>query len=249
MEQKNIESTLKSQHTIKVLQFYNQENEKSRKIIEMSNEILQESYFVLNGNMLLTETMRDKFSQLYKLHDQRGVKFTETDEIFEISEHHNADWLFDMMVVGNDADVRGSATKRHRENGDDMDGALPTKKRVVRSIFDGPNMNTTHVLNTNVDANVGNENMNATFAIKPTANKPITKSRALKENNPNVHKGFAVPKPTSKSGTVGTTKVKSALLPSQREKENKRTPLKAIRRSPRSNSEDPSNRRKLHIFQ
>lgn len=270
MEQKNSESMLKSTHTMKVLQFYSQENEKSRKIIEMSNEILQESYFVLNGNMLLTEEMRDKFGQLYKIHDQRGVKFTESDEIFEISENHNqADFLFDadhLMIKADDLTSGGSGTSRssgafkrsHAGDGDEFD-VCPTKKRVVRSIFDGQNLDMTHVLaaahHTN-DLNAADDenNMNATFAIKPTivnssngsnkvaATKVLAPSaRVLKENNPNVHKGFAVPK----VGTKPMTKVKSTLINGglQRgEKENKRTPSKSIRRSPRSVSVDPSNR-------
>lgn len=253
---------------MKVLQFYSQENEKSRKIIEMSNEILQDSYFVLNGNILLTEAMRDKFGQLYKIHDQRGVKFTESDEIFEISENHDqADFLFDadhFMVKADDSTSGGSrrssgAFKRLREinggvgSGDEYD-VCPTKKRVVRSIFNGQNLDTTHVLashHPSADAD-NDSNMNATFAIKPTAtnngsNKvaavkmvapPI---RALKENNPNIHKGFIMPKVVTKP----MAKVKSTLIhggQQRGEKENKRTPSKSVRRSPRSISVDPFSR-------
>lgn len=270
MEQKNSESMLKSTHTMKVLQFYNQENEKSRKIIEMSNEILQESYFVLNGNMLLTEAMRDKFGQLYKIHDQRGVKFTESDEIFEISENHSqADFLFDadhLMVKAEDiSSSSGSGGNRSssafkRQRGVDEYDVCPTKKRVVRSIFDGQNLDTTHVLASHhpSDLNavdIDDNHMNATFAIKPTtienngssnkiaAVKVLAPSiRALKENNPNIHKAFAVPKVVTKP----MAKVKSTFVhgaQQQRgEKENKRTPSKSIRRSPRSISVDTFNR-------
>lgn len=232
---------LKSDHTVKVLQFYNQENEKSRKIIEMSNEILQESYFLLNGNMLITEEMRTKFSELYKIHDQRGVKFTESNEIFEISDHHNqADYLFDADHLMAEDEIIGNTNKRQRD--DDLNG-LPTKKRVIRSIFD--NADVTQVLTTN---STDDDNMNATFAIKPAVNKVANKmhattSRALKENNPNVHKGFVVPKVVSKPTTKPLTKVKSTLV--QRDIENKRTPLKSIRRSPRSMAIDPLNRSKF----
>lgn len=264
MEQKNLESMLKSTHTMKVLQFYNQENEKSRKIIEMSNELLQESYFVLNGNMLMTEAMRDQFGQLYKVHDQRGVKFTESDEIFEISENHSqADFLFDadhLMVKAEDSTGGGrSSSAFKRQRGADECDVCPTKKRVVRSIFDGPNLDTTHVLashhpsdlNAVADIDDGS-NMNATFAIKPitiesggsnkvTAMKALAPStRALKENNPNIHKGFAVPKVVTKP----MAKVKSTFIhgAQHQQKENKRTPSKSIRRSPRSVSVDPFNR-------
>lgn len=239
--------TLKTEHTMKVLQIYNQENEKSRKIIELSQEILQEAYFVLNGNMLIPETMRDKFSQLYKIHDQRGVKFTESDEIFEISEHANqTDFLFDdqFMAKYEPSDSMALSNKRMRENGDD--DAVPTKKRVVRSIFDGQNLDSTHVLETHDDLNLDDGNMNATFAIKPKPNKITVKGvapiRVLKENNPNVHKGFVAPKPLTKP----MTKVKSTLIAPPREKENKRTPLK-IRRSPRSVLTDPLNRSELDL--
>lgn len=237
---------LKSEHTMKVLQIYNQENEKSRKIIELSNEILQEAYFVLNGNMLITETMREKFNQLYKTHDQRGVKFTESDEIFEIAEQsHQTDFLFDAdhLMVKDEitSDNTLNTNKRFRDNGDDLD-VVPTKKRVVRSIFDAQNLDSTQVLETHHDLIPDDGNMNATFAIKPTINQfPVkgqtSSSRALKESNPNVHKGFAVPKPIAKP----MTKVKSTLIAQQ--KENKRTPLK-IRRSPRGGLADPLNRSK-----
>lgn len=267
MEQKNSESMLKSTHTMKVLQFYSQENEKSRKIIETSNEILQDSYCLLNANMLMTEEMRDKFAQLYKIHDQRGVKFTESDEIFEISENHNqADFLFDadhLMVKADDTSSGGSrrssgAFKRSREvggSGDDFD-ACPTKKRVVRSIFNGQNLDTTHVLASHHSSDLSTDNdnnMNATFAIKPTSvdnsgNSKVAPVkmvmptiRALKENNPNIHKGFTVPKVVTKP----MAKVKSTLIhggQQRGEKENKRTPSKSIRRSPRSVSVDPFSR-------
>lgn len=265
MEQKNSESMLKSTHTMKVLQFYNQENEKSRKIIELSNEILQESYFVLNGNMLLTETMREKFGQLYKIHDQRGVKFTESDEIFEIFENHNqADYLFDfdhLMVKvedpsngGNSSNRNSGAFKRSREfggvNGDEFD-VCPMKKRVVRSIFNGQNLDTKHVLASHaaeLNPTDNDNNMNTTFAIKPvttsvnsSGNNKVALHRALKESNSNIHKGFTAPKPITKP----MAKVKSTLLHSGKqrsEKENKRTPSKSIRRSPRSVSADPFNR-------
>lgn len=234
---------LKSDHTVKVLQFYNQENEKSRKIIELSNEILQESYFVLNGNMLITEEMRDKFSELYKIHDQRGVKFTESNEIFEISDHQNnqADYLFDAdhLMAGDETTV--NSNKRQRENGDDSN-AIPMKKRVVRSIFDSQIADVTQVLDTHP---TDDDNMNSTFAIKPAVSKVANKvhattSRALKENNPNVHKAFVVPKAVTKTATKPITKVKSTLI--QRDIENRRTPLKSIRRSPRSTYVDPLNR-------
>lgn len=247
MEQKNIEMELKSDHTVKVLQFYNQENEKSRKIIELSNEILQESYCVLNGNMLLTDMMRDKFTELYKIHDQRGVKFTELNEIFEISENHNqTDYLFDAdHLMACDENPAVNMNKRQRENGDDPN-AVPTKKRVVRSIFDTQNADATQILETQP---IDDNNMNATFAIKPTGNKTANKvyastSRALKENNPNVHKGYAVPKAITKTTTKPITKVKSTLIGAQ---ENKRTPLKTIRRSPRSLAVDPLNRSKYTL--
>lgn len=242
MEQKNIEIELKSDHTVKVLQFYNQENEKSRKIIELSNEILQESYFVLNGNLLLTDMMRDKFTELYKIHDQRGVKFTELNEIFEISENYNqADYLFDADHLMACDEKTNNLNKRQRENGDDPNAGVPTKKRVVRSIFDSQNPDATQDLETQP---IDDGNMNATFAIKPTGNKTANKvyastSRALKENNPNVHKGFAVPRAITKTTTKPITKVKSTLIGVQ---ENKRTPLKTIRRSPRA--VDPLNRSK-----
>lgn len=248
IEQKNVELNLKSDHTMKVLQIYNQENEKSRKIIELSNEILQETYFVLNGNMLLTETMRDKFSQLYKTHDQRGVKFTEADEVFEISEHHNqADFLFDAdhSMTKDDlgtAEINMWPAKRARDSNDDDE--VPTKKRVVRSIFEAPELNSTQVLEIHDDPKLDDGNINTTFAIKTNVNKldtkgELTATRALKESNPNVHKAFVVPKAVTKP----ITKVRSTFVVPHREKENKRTPLK-IRRSPRSGSVDPLKRSK-----
>lgn len=231
-DQKNVELQLKAEHTLKVLQMYNQENEKSRKIIELSHDILHEAYLVMSGNMLITDSMREKFNQLYKIHDQRGVKFTESDEVFEIAEHPiQIDYLFetDHMMARDDDEQGVSSNKRTRDQyGDDTD-MIPTKKRVVRSIFDGQNLDKTHTLH---ELNSDDGNINETFAIKPKVNTGLTKCvapiRALKESNPNVHKTFIVPKPITKS----ITKVKST-MGVQREKENKRTPLK-IRRSPRA---------------
>lgn len=233
-EQKSFEITQKADHTMKVLQYYNHENEKSRKIIELSNEVLQESYFVLNGNMLMTDKMRDKFSQIYKIHDQRGVKFSESDEIFEISENHNqADYLFDgdhLTLEFSGDEIATIGNKRSRDaTGDEFD-LVPSKKRVVRSIFDDQK-----------NCNSNKEHMNVTFAIKPTGDRRAVKgahsaTRALKENNPNVHKGFTMPKPVPKP-TI--TKIKA--MPVAAQKENKRTPSK-IRRSPRSVSADPLGR-------
>ncbi|XP_055321638.1 kinesin-like protein KIF18A isoform X2 [Sitodiplosis mosellana] len=225
-EQKNVDMQLKSEHTMKVLQFYNQEAEKSRKIIELSHEILQEAYCVLNGNMLITEEMRERFNHLYKIHDQRGVKFTESDEIFEISEQRNQnDFLFDtdpLMMAKDDDDTVVYTNKRTRDQCGDDNDEIPTKKRVVRSIFDGQNLDATQVLGTHDDLNLDNGGAQV---------------RALKESNPNVRKAFVVPKPMTKT----VAKVKSTMITPHREKENKRTPLK-IRRSPRSGAVDPNNK-------
>lgn len=191
--------------------------------------------------------MREKFRQVYKVHDQRGVKFTESDEVFEIAENTNQiDYLFDADLLSKDDDnddLSVHANKRNRESGDDIE-VIPTKKRVVRSIFDGQNLDATQVLEKHDDLNFDDGNMNATFAIKPKASVngvngvKGTQVRVLKESNPNVHKGFAAPKTTTKP----ITKVKSTLIVPM--KENKRTPL-SIRRSPRRS---PRSASKYMIF-
>lgn len=247
-EQKNAEMQFKFEHTMKALQIYSQEAEKSRKIIALSHEILQEAYCIMNGNMLITDEMREQFKHLYRIHDQRGVKFSESDEIFEISEQPiQTDFLFDtdhLMIARDDDEIAMYSNKRSRDQyGDENIDEIPTKRRVVRSIFDGQNLDATQVLGINDDLNLDDGNMNATFAIKPKINsvpvKDVAQVRALKESNPNVRKAFVVPKPTTKP----ITKVKSTLITPHREKENKRTPLK-IRRSPRSIAADPLNRSK-----
>lgn len=239
-EQKNAEMQFKFEHTMKVLQIYSQEAEKSRKIIELSHEILQEAYCVLNGNMLITDEMRDRFNHLYKIHDQRGVKFTEIPE-----QPIQTDFLFDtdhLMIARDDDETAIYSNKRTRDQyGDEHIDEIPTKKRVVRSIFDGQNLDATQVLGINDDLNLDDGNMDATFAIKPKINsvsaRGVVQVRALKESNSNVRKAFVVPKSIVKP----ITKVKSTLITPHREKENKRMPLK-VRRSPRSIAADSLNR-------
>lgn len=247
-ERKNLDLTLKNEHLSKVLQFHTQETDRSRRTIELTGEILQDAYLALSSNLLLTDAMRDKLNQLYKSHDQRGVKFTDADDNLQSefdlttsTEQNQNEYVLDHDPLVHTMTDSSSTfnLKRGRSSGDVRNDNQPTtKKRAVRSIFEtqNGNLNSTQVLETHDDLNTLDCNMDATFAIKPK--KPALKSteplRPLKESNPNIHKDFVVPRPVTKP----MTKIKSTLIGLHREKENKRTPSK-VRRSPRRNS--PSN--------
>lgn len=247
-EQKNAEMKLKSDHQDKILHMYSQEIDKLRKAVALSGEIAQETYFVLQANLLLTDDVHEKLNQLYKSYDQRGVKFAECDEngthdLDVSSDAHAYEHLHDANIsicISADDDILTAGHKRMRALSEETD-ALPTKKRVNRSIYTEPeaDLNATQVLEVHGDGNA-NGCLDSTFAIKPTAGtgtdakKP---AQPLKESNPNIHKDFAVPR------AKPPYKVKTTLTSLQREKENKRTPFK-LRKSPRRSPLNAVNRRK-----
>lgn len=250
-EQKNAEMKLKSDHQDKILHMYSQEIDKLRKAVALSGEIAQETYFVLQTNLLLTDDVHDKLNQLYKSYDQRGVKFAECDENgthdLDASSDANAyDHLHDANIsicISADDDMLAAAGHKRMRALSEENDAQPSKKRVNRSIYTEPeaDLNATQVLAVHGDGNA-NGCLDSTFAIKPKAGtdtgtdakKP---AQPLKESNPNVHKDFAVPR------AKPPYKVKTTLTSLQREKENKRTPFK-LRKSPRRSPLNAVNRRK-----
>lgn len=226
---------------MKVLQIYNQEIDKLRKTTILTGAIAQETYLLLEANLLLTDDVRDKFCQLYKTHDQRGVKFADSDENahndsdVSVVQHPN-DFVLEhddqlTIYMSNENNElknvdlsNGIYTKRARDPHDNNE-IQPIKKQkgVVRSIISEANdagLNSTQVL-----AVHDYEGLDSTFSVKPLKNPAL---QPLKETNANVHKDFVVPRPITKP----IYKVKTTLTSLQREKENKRTPSK-IRKSPR----------------
>lgn len=251
IEHKNLEFKLKYDHTSKINQIYSQEMEKSRNTIELSNEILQDAYTVLNAHLLVTDNMRSKLNNIYKSYDQRSIKFTDADDNehkdFDSAPNHNrSEYNLDTLASFHERDSIDDINnmskvmaplKRGRSSNEEHNESNPMKKRAVRSIFETQNgvLNATQVLDTHDHLTTNESSMDSTFAIKPqksalkSSNATVT--RPLKESNPNVHKDFVVPRPVIKP----VTKVKSTLVGIRREKENKRTPSK-VRRSPRRNS-------------
>lgn len=227
---------------------YSQEVDKLRKAVAISGEIAQETYYVLQANLLLTDDVHDKLNQLYKSYDQRGVKFAECDENaineLDVSSDANAyDHMHDANIsicISADDDTVSAGQKRTRDQSDEPD-VPEAKKRVIRAIYTEPeaDLNSTQVLEVHADA-LTNGTMDSTFAIKPKSSAGIGAKKApqpLKESNPNIHKDFAVPK------AKPPYRVKSTLTSVQREKENKRTPFK-LRKSPRRSPLNVVNRGK-----
>lgn len=226
---------------MKVSQINDHEIDKSRKTIDITSEIVEEAYIMLSSNLLLSEGLREKFNQLNKSYDQRGVKFTDLDE----NMFNNVDMAMenDQMLLNisrddsvpddfKDLPAAYGTLKRYKPD-DDHHCGQPLKKRALNTVFDAEptNLNSTQVIETHD----GIREIDATFSLRP--NKPIVKPSeslaprhgGLKESNPNIRKAFAAPRPVIKP----ITKVKSTLIGLNREKENKRTP---VRRSPRRNS-------------
>lgn len=250
--EKNTELNFKSNHQMKILQMYSQEIEKLRRSVALSGELAQDTFYVLQANLLLSDDVRDKYSELYKGYDQRGVKFAEFDENgtndLDISAEVNGHDLIQdanlSVYMSHDDDILLAGTKRTRDQHEEND-SQPTKKRVFRSIYTEPDadLNATQVLEVHDDLN--KDTLDSTFAIKPKTsdtNGMKQTIQPLKDSNPNIHKDtFAVPKAKQ------TYKVKSTLTSIQREKENKRTPFK-LRKSPRRSPLNLANKRKQTFF-
>lgn len=240
---------------MKILQMYSQEIDKLRRSVALSGELAQDTFYVLQANLLLTDDVRDKYSELYKGYDQRGVTFSECDENgtndLDISAEVNAhDLIHDAnlsVYMSHDDDILMAGAKRTRDQHEEND-LQPSKKRVYRSIYteSDADLNDTQVLDVHDDLKT--ETLDSTFAIKPkTSVDNGTKKtiQPLKDCNPNVHKDtFAMPKAKT------AYKVKSTLTSIQREKENKRTPFK-LRKSPRRSPLNLANKRKqtFHPFE
>lgn len=255
-KQEELEKTqisLRSDHFSKMNHIFNSELMNARKAIDLSGEIIQHTYLLLSANMMLTDDMERKMSQLHKLHDgQRGVKFTagsdksprsprspiyndEEDE--EVANSHSLevkafeDEMIQLSMNGmDDFDVPQHLPTRAKRalNIDDANTSEPKR-------FASDNLlNVTQVLDPNPNVTITVTKPSNAFKSKATI-VPITRkvglSRALRETSSNIRKDYAIPKASIKP-------IVNGLPQTPKEKENNRMVL--MRKSPRRNSPNKS---------
>lgn len=207
-------------------EYYVKENQALKKRIQALEEQLANVKAATGNSNVNNDDLiarrSSEFSESLKNHDQRGVKFAESIDEISGRHHNQADHSFDAdhPIVG--AETTMNSNKRQREN-DDESNAIPTEKRVTRSICDKQNAVVTR------DKQAVNKVVNKVQA---------TTSRTLK--SPFVHKSTDIPKVVTKTAPKSVTKVRPRLI--QRLMEIKRTPLKSTVRGPNSVSKYPLNR-------
>lgn len=78
----NLQANLKSDHVNKINQMLINERERMLAIQHQSNQLLQQSYLLLNANMLMTNAMELNYQELYKLLEApRAVTFSTENQI------------------------------------------------------------------------------------------------------------------------------------------------------------------------
>lgn len=212
MELEKVQVNLISDHVHKLNTLLVNERNNLQLIQKQSNEILQQDYFLLKANALMTSAMEAKFEQLYKAYDgHRGVTFS----------HENT-----VQQNDDDTDINGMILRTDEQNGVDDDDymdcddtghtgtfAIPTGPKARRALH--PEMSNgsavldaTQVIGRHDDQAMDDEcqplnGPNATFLLsaKPTRPGIVNKkasavSRILKDTNPNISKDVGPTKGT-----------------------------------------------------
>lgn len=173
-EMRAIEMKMKSQHSKKVLNFYDQTSTKARKMLELSDEITQELYSVLSDNRLITDGMREKIADLYRIHDQQSFDHTEIDDALETL----TQYLFDDDFLLADTIV---AAHSQREVAHDTN-ISPTNS----SIAIQPNLNATLSNEDNTNSTIPNKPI--THKLEPKAFSPRSERKPSAKSIKRDHK-------------------------------------------------------------
>lgn len=247
--------TCRSDHYSKINRIFNLELENSRKAVDLSGDIIQNTYLLLSANMMLNDDMERKMGQLYKLHDgQRGVKFTS----FAEKSPRSAEFEDEEDLICQSLEEEAFEDEIRQLSTADMDGVdvmacvpehLPSRAKRALNVDEAtsseskrfaPNpslMNVTQVLEKSPEKLSVFANPKPAAAVRhKTTIVPVTRkpglSRALRETSSNVCKDFLIPKASIKPIINGRAQT-------PKEKENKRVVV--IRKSPRRNSPNKSN--------
>lgn len=160
--------------------------------------------------------MRQKFRELHKIHEQLGVKFNESNEIFEISDHHNpTDYLSNPQIGLAGDEISSNFNERQQENS-------KSRMRFIRFNVDRRNPHTQRAtrdsINTTDELNRAADKLKSQV-IASTSRAPETMTRAASKPNMKFRSVTVVPQPNTQ-----------------------RTFQKSTRRGPRSMSADSMNR-------
>lgn len=236
----------RSQHCCKIIRIYTAEMENSTKAVYLSGDIIQDTYYLLSANHLLTNAMDEKMNQLAKIHDgQRGVRFNGVDDVQykpndfddeDLSHAQHIDEItledgLDAITANEDAifaiATAPSASTRVKRALQVDEKPMPMPKRF--GVGDMSPLDITQVLATH-------SNDEESICVKrPIVGRPPLKAsngpfkkpamRALKDANPNLNKDCAVARNAMKAMVNG----RPVAL---KEKENKRF-LTVVGKSPR----------------
>lgn len=245
----------RSEHFSKINRIYSIELENSRKTIDLSGEIIQHTYLLLSANMMLTDDMERKMSQLYKLHHgQREVKFTNTnDKSLKSPNHHDDEDLTCRSLEEKAFEDEIEQLSTIDMNADDIMIAMPENmpSRAKRTLniddastsepkrFASDNLNVTQVLDKMPPTIKSTNTFRSKATVVPVVRK-VGLSKALRETSSNICKDFVIPKLSIKPIINGHPQT-------PKEKENKRIVL--VRSSPRRNSPSKSNLIRFFYFQ
>lgn len=249
----------RSEHYCKIIRIYSAEMEISTKAVHLGADIIQDAYYLMSANHLLTIETENKMKQLAKVHDgQRGVRFTNGCDDAH-TKHDNDDDDMAQALNIDDITLEPGLDLMNAEGDDAIftiplpPPANPRAKRTLNIDNEGISLpkrmastalNATQVLETHSD---DEENIRGVRPlvivgrppIKTTSTasrRPMPTSRALKETNVNVNKDCPATKPSIKALVNGRTVT-------LKEKENKRF-LTVVGKSPRRNSPGASSKSK-----
>lgn len=250
-------TSCRSEHYLKIIRVYTAEMECSTKAVQLSGDIMQDTYYLLSANQLLTQEMEDKMLHLSKVHDgQRGVRFT--NGVDGVHGRHDTD-DDELMPAQNIDDITlETGLDLMNAEGDEAIFAIPLPpppvnraKRALITDEAGPSMpkrfipsdsgvlDATQVLETHSDEEETLRTLRPVVVIgKPPVKqlnglgkRPVPPGRVLKDSNMNVNKDCPVAKVMLKAVINGRP-----VTLKDKEKENKQKFLTTVKKSPRRNS-------------
>lgn len=248
----------RSEHHYKIIRIYSAEMECSTKAVHLSGEIMQDTYYLLKANYLLTNEMDGKMNQLAKLHDgQRGVRFANGPDDASNKHDHDDDDIphaqsidditldasLDLMSTDADEAIFAIPARplqsNHAKRALIVEDGESVSKRFAAA--EPSPLNATRVLESHSD---GEENSHSGRPVikvidRIVSRRPIASSRALKETNTNVNKN-----PSGKAPIRALVNGRMITLKENQNKTVRMTPSKRpprIRNSPGASAKSKPN--------
>lgn len=191
-------NNMKCTHVNNINSLYHSEDEHWRKALHLSCEIIQENFYLLKANQLLSFHMQEKMEKLVKLNQgQHSVKFEDENDEEDLAQ---LSFEFGPKTQENHLSIISEIETQKRTNSSDAEVCQtfrppPTKKlfsddaaifrvpkvlETTKIVENGLNLNETQILTDHAMEGIEElqNNFNSTFDLKPTS-KTILKDNGV----------------------------------------------------------------------